>query len=97
MSPDVLYQIIIFTFHTPIDTPSDLSEFDIECLKLRLWSDLILTQHMNFFKTPRSQKGSDLMRQNIISTRVSMCPRRITFLFFCTGVNCVNTSIKLNE
>jgi hypothetical protein len=36
MSPDVLYQIIIFTFRTPIDTPSDLSEFDIERLELRL-------------------------------------------------------------
>ena len=36
MSPDVLYQTIISTFRTPIDTPSDLSEFDIERLEPRL-------------------------------------------------------------
>ena len=38
MSPDVLYQTIISTFRTPIDTPSDLSEFDIERLEPRLQS-----------------------------------------------------------
>ena len=32
----VLYQTIISTFRTPIDTPSDLSEFDIERLEPRL-------------------------------------------------------------
>ena len=33
------------------------------------WDDLIVMQHMNFFQTPRSQKGSGPAHQNIISTR----------------------------
>ena len=31
------------------------------------WDDLIVMQHMNFFQTPRSQKGSGPAHQNIIT------------------------------
>jgi hypothetical protein len=36
MSPDVLYQQSISVFRTPIETPSDSSEIDIERLGTRL-------------------------------------------------------------